>query len=232
MQSLVQKINALKECGFRSEDDIIIKFVIPFFSHFGYTNDMFDTKVPINEYRANKRGRKPEADCVFYSMKEHNHKTSLIVVETKRNEGQTPHEQAKYYSDNLYVPIFLTWQKYSFEIFQCKKFEFPISLGKYKIGSLTTNDFTYLCEILSPNNLIDYCEKNEIKSIDLEENRKKIEKTYLNNVYTNLRDSHFLDLPRSLNIVDGFVQLYLSEYSQSNLDFEEIEKICSVETLI
>jgi len=225
MESQIQKINALKEIDFHSEDDVIVKYVIPFFRHFGYTSDMFNTKVPIQEYRANKQGRKPEADCVFYSMKEHNDKTSLIVVETKRDEGQSPNVQAKYYSDNLYVPIFLTWQKYNFEIFQCKKFESPISLGKFELGNISNEDFTKLVEILSPQKIVNYCEKNEIKTIDFEDERKKIENKYLNNVYNHLKDSHFLDLSRSLNIVDGFVQLYLSDYSQSNSDYEEIEKI-------
>ncbi len=224
MVELLQKINNLKNISFNSEDDLIIKHVLPFFEIFGYSSQMFTTKFPINGYRTNKKGRKPEADCVFFSSKDHNFKTTLIVVETKRDENHSPIEQAKYYSDNLFTPFFITWEKLQFEIYQCKRFESPISLGRYEIGSISSENFYRLIEILSPKKIIEYCNKNEIKSIDCEEERKRIESVYLNNLLPFLRDSFFLDLSRPLNVVDGFVQLYLSEYKLPDTENEDIEE--------
>jgi hypothetical protein len=224
MKDQIRKINELKKCSFNSEDDVLIKYVIPFFSFFGYDAHMYKTKYPIQEYRVNRRGRKPEADCVFFSGHDHNFNSSLIVVETKRDEISNPIEQAKYYSDNLYTPFYITWEKFQFEIFQCKRFEPAISLGKFTLGEITAENFNKLLEILPPKKIVTYCEINEIKTIDLDKNRKEIESKYLNNLCSSLSNSFFLDLIRPLNVIDGFVQLYLSEYSVSCIDSEEIDK--------
>ncbi|NVM01387.1 MAG: type I restriction enzyme HsdR N-terminal domain-containing protein [Candidatus Helarchaeota archaeon] len=84
--SVIDKIRKIIETPFESEDDIRTKIVIPFFELLGYNNKMYALSHPIKIYNLKRRGRKPEADIVFFENENHSNKTSLIVVETKNRK--------------------------------------------------------------------------------------------------------------------------------------------------
>ena len=118
--NLSEKIYELINSPLGSEDDIRVKLVIPFFKLLGYNDDTYELSFPLKGYSPHKRGRKPEADVVFFGESEHNEKTSLIVIETKKIDDDFVEQQARFYSTNLWVPFYLTWEKYDFNIYQIR----------------------------------------------------------------------------------------------------------------
>jgi hypothetical protein len=175
MDDVLREIKKLTELNVKSEDDLIMKVVIPFFSFLGYKKSQVDLKYPISCYRPNKAGRKPEADCVFFSSSEHNVNTSLLVVEVKRQDRNQPEEQARFYSANLLVPFYVTWEDFKFEVFQLHSFQAPRKQGKYSLHNLTSANFYDLKTILSPEAISSFCKTNEIKSFDLDEKKREVE---------------------------------------------------------
>jgi hypothetical protein len=61
------------------EDDL----VIPLFDELGYGPDDRQRGVPVDFMRGSTRGRKPEADIVYYDGPERSKDTSLVTVEAK-----------------------------------------------------------------------------------------------------------------------------------------------------
>jgi hypothetical protein len=195
MDNILKKIKKLTEVSVGSEDDLILKVVIPFFSFLGYKKNQIELKYPISCYRPNKVGRKPEADCVFFSGSEHSVNTSLLVAEVKRRDQTQPEEQARFYSANLFVPFYVTWEDFKFEIFQLHSFQSPSILGRYSLNDLTSANFYDLKTILSPEAISSFCETNEIKSFDLNDKRRDIEAYYVDRLQKDLRYFKILDDP-------------------------------------
>src|SRR5262249_6463204 len=79
--STVKQIFKLSQTSVGSEDDLIEKRVLPFFKLFGYGPDSYELKFPVRGYRPSRPGRKPEADCVFFSSSTHDLNSSLLVLE-------------------------------------------------------------------------------------------------------------------------------------------------------
>src|SRR5579864_2648927 len=101
----VRRILEISQTMFGSEDDLINKIVVPFFQVIGYGPDSFELKFPVQGYRPDRPGRKPEADCVFFFRSPHDVTSSLLVAEIKRDDPHFPEQQARFYSTNLYVPF-------------------------------------------------------------------------------------------------------------------------------
>lgn len=101
ISSELRRIAEISQTVFGSEDDLIHKIILPFFQVIGYGPDSFELKFPVKGYRPNRPGRKPEADCVFFSSPEHDENSSLLVAEIKRDDPEFPEQQARFYSTNL-----------------------------------------------------------------------------------------------------------------------------------
>lgn len=89
-----------------NEDDVDTKFVIPFFRLLGYLENCRRSKYPIKAYLPGKKGRKSEADHVFFStsdLKEQDPQTSLFVVESKTPDKKLDDvkEQVDFYSEYI-----------------------------------------------------------------------------------------------------------------------------------
>lgn len=223
MNDILKEIKKLTEVGVGSEDDLIMKVVIPFFSILGYKKDQVELKYPISCYRPNKAGRKPEADCVFFSNSEHNINTSLLVAEVKRQDQTQPEEQARFYSANLFVPFYVTWEDFKFEIFQLHNFQAPSNLGRYSLHNLTSANIHDLKTILSPEAISSFCETNEIKIFDLDKNRRETEALYVDNLQKDLRYFKILDEAKRLDILQVYVTPYIRELVSRTIPIEDVE---------
>src|SRR5580692_5532164 len=118
ISSELTRIAEISRAAFGSEDDLIHKIILPFFQVIGYGPDLLELKFPVKAYRPNRRGRKPEADCVFFSSSTHDLRSSLLVAEIKRDDQQSPEHQARFYSANLFVPFYVSWSRLEFEVWQ------------------------------------------------------------------------------------------------------------------
>ncbi len=205
------KVSKLAHTNFGSEDDLIVKVVIPFFELLGYKNDSYEIKFPVSGYRPGRPGRNPEGDCVFFANKEHNLKTSLFVVEAKRDDKFPPELQARFYSTNLFTPFYIAWSELTFEVWQVQNFREPSLIGQYELDKLSFSEFSTLKDILSSNHIISFCEKHEIKKFDLDELRREAESKYLARLLTDLRSYKALDLPTIFNFEKHYVPISVTE---------------------
>ena len=89
ISSELRRIAEISQAAFGSEDDLIHKIILPFFQVIGYGADSFELKLPVKAYRPNRRGSKPEADCVFFSSSTHDLSSSLLVAEIKRDDQES-----------------------------------------------------------------------------------------------------------------------------------------------
>lgn len=224
MDDIINDIRKLIEVTIGSEDDLIIKVVLPFMYYLGYNSTEIELKYPISSYRPNKVGRKPEADCVIFSESEHNVNTSLIVIEVKKSAQDNSAEQARFYSANLFVPFYIAWEEFDFVIYQLHNFQGPTKLGKWSLNSLDLTEFNKLKLILSKNSILSFCERNEIKRFEINNEIKKIEALYLNNLHRDLCCYKLLDLARNLNLLENYIALEIQELSDNYLPLNDIEK--------
>lgn len=205
----IDKIAEISQTVFGSEDDLIYKVVLPFFQVIGYGPDSVELKFPVQGYRPNRPGRKPEADCVFFSRSPHDLNSSLLVVEIKREDPEFPEQQARFYSTNLFVPFYVAWSGIGFEVWQVQNFRPPSLVGRYSLDRLDAVGLSELLEFLSPNKVLRFSEDNEIKKFDLDDRRKTIEARYLSRVADDLRTFKALDLPQIHDLDIHFVELRL-----------------------
>lgn len=219
----MKEILELADVEIKSEDDLIMKVVIPFFYLLGYEKKQFELKYPVSSYRPNKVGRKPEADCVFFSNSEHNVNTSLLVVEVKRQNQPPAEEQARFYSANLFVPFYITWEGLEFELYQLHSFQAPNKIGRYILSEITSAEFSDLKDILTLKAITSFCEKNEIKRFDFDDKKREIEANYIKNLYSDLRHYKVLDLSRTLDLIQGYVPLYVQNLSHCEIQEEKME---------
>lgn len=224
MNDIIKEIQKLIEIPIGSEDDLILKIVMPFMYYLGYNNNEVELKYPISSYRPNKVGRKPEADCVFFSGPEHNINTALLVVEVKRSAESNPEDQARFYSANLFIPFYITWEEFNFEIYQLHNFQAPTKLGKWSLKDLTLKQFNQLKLILSKDSIISFCEKNEIRRFNINDEIKQIESLYLNSLQRDLCSYKLLDLSRNLNLLENYVPLEIQELFDNYQSFNDIEQ--------
>lgn len=223
MNDVAKEILELADVEIKSEDDLIMKVVIPFFNLLGYEKDHFELKYPISSYRPNKAGRKPEADCVFFSNSEHNENTSLLVVEAKRQNQPSAEEQARFYSANLFVPFYVAWEGGEFEVYQLQNFRAPNKIGRYILSEMTSAEFSDIKDILTLKAIASFCKNNEIKRFDFDENKRKIEANYIKDLYSDLRHYKVLDLSRTLDLIQGYVPLYVQNLSDYEIQDEKVE---------
>jgi NACHT domain len=211
ISSELGRIAEISQAAFGSEDDLIHKIILPFFQVIGYSADSFELKFPVKAYRPNRRGRKPEADCVFFSGSTHDLSSSLLVAEIKRDDQEPAEQQARFYSANLFVPFYVSWSRLGFEVWQVQNFRPPSLLGRYRLKEIDRLALTELRELLAPTQIVEYCAENEIKKFDLDERRKAIEARYLSNLATDLRSFKALDLPEIRDLDAHYVELRLRE---------------------
>jgi hypothetical protein len=194
-----------------SEDDLIHKVVLPFFEMIGYGSGSFELKFPVQGYRPNRPGRKPEADCAFFSGTIHDHNSSLLVAEIKRDEPGFPEQQARFYATNLFVPFYVAWIDFAFEVWQVQNYRPPALLGRYQLGDIDRTTLSELQELLSPDRIVEFCENNHVKQFDFDDRRKTIEAHYLERLATDLRTFKVLDLPGIRDLDSHYVELRLRE---------------------
>jgi hypothetical protein len=211
MSSELRKIAEISQTAFGSEDDLIHKIILPFFEVIGYGPDLFELKFPVKAYRPNRRGRKPEADCVFFSSSTHDLSSSLLVAEIKRDDQESPEQQARFYSANLFVPFYVSWSRLEFEVWQVQNFRPPSLIGRYRLDQIARALLSELSELLAPDQIAKFCAENEIKKFDLDERRKAIEARYLERLATDLRSFKALDLPQVRDLDAHYVELRLRE---------------------
>jgi hypothetical protein len=207
----ITRIAEISRTVFGSEDDLIHKIVLPFFQVIGYGPDSFELKFPVHGYRPNRPGRKPEADCVFFSSPVHDQNSSLVVAEIKRDDPVFPEQQARFYAANLFTPFYVAWTGLGFEVWQVQNFRPPSLVGRYRLDTMDTVAVSELGELLAPDQIVQYCEENEIKKFDFDERRKTIEARYLEHLVTDLRSFKALDLPQIRNLDTHYVELRLRE---------------------
>lgn len=226
--NLLEKIKKLIRIPLGSEDDIRVKLVIPFFKLLGYNDDNFELSFPLKGYSPHKRGRKPEADVVFFGDRDHCEKTSLIVIETKKIDNEFVEQQARFYSTNLWVPFYITWEKYDFKIYQIRNFAGISHLGSYSLKNLSIRELHKLNATISLEAIKKFCEENEIKRFSLNEATiLEYLNEYKRKYYDFLNKISLLSFNRELKISDLYVQLYLKEYRK--ISESEIEKDFSLE---
>jgi hypothetical protein len=211
ISSELRKIAEISQIVFGSEDDLIHKIILPFFQVIGYGPDLFELKFPVKAYRPNRRGRKPEADCVFFSSSVHDRDSSLLVAEIKRDDQESPEQQARFYSANLFVPFYVSWSRLGFEVWQVQNFRPPALVSRYRLDQIDRVSLSELEELLAPNQIMKFCAENEIKKFDLDTRRKKIEACYLDRLATDLRSFKALDLPQIRDLDAHYVELRLRE---------------------
>ena len=208
--NLLEKIDELIKTPIGSEDDIRVKLVIPFFKLLGYDDEKYKLSYPIKAYSPHKRGRKPEADVVFFGDRNHNEKTSLIVVESKNVDDNAAEEQARFYSTNLWVPFYLTWENYDFSIYQIRNFTGVTHIGAYSLKNLSIKKLNKIIAIISINAVKNFCEENEIKRFSL--NKATIFE-YLNEYkrkyFDFINKFTILNLNKELKISDLYVFLHI-----------------------
>ncbi len=207
----ISRIGEISQTVFGSEDDLIYKVILPFFEVIGYGADSFELKYPVKAYRPNRRGRKPEADCVFFSSSTHDLNSSVLVAEIKRDDQESPEQQARFYSANLFVPFYVSWRRLGLEVWQVQNFRPPSLLGRYRLDQIDRVGLSELMEFLAPNQIVKYCAENEIKKFDLDERRKRIEARYLERLEADLRSFKALDLPQIRDLHTHYVELRLCE---------------------
>src|SRR5262249_13273293 len=209
--STVKQIFKLSQTSVGSEDDLIEKRVLPFFKLFGYGPDSYELKFPVRGYRPSRPGRKPEADCVFFSSSTHDLNSSLLVLEIKRDDPAFPEQQARFYSTNLFVPFYVAWNDLAFEIWQVQNYRPPTLLGRYRLDAIDRATLSQLKELLAPHRIVRFCQENEIKRFDFDDRREEIEARYLDRLAADLRSFKVLDLPSIRNLDGHYVELRLEE---------------------
>jgi len=209
--SAPSRIAEISQTSFGSEDDLIHKIILPFFQVIGYGPDLFEVKFPVKAYRPNRRGRKPEADCVFFSGSAHDLNSSLLVAEIKRDEQESPEQQARFYSANLFVPFYVSWSGLRFDVWQVQNFRPPALVSRYRLDQIDRVSLSELKELLAPNQIVKFCAENEIKKFDGDTRRKEIEARYLDRLATDLRSFKALDLPQIRDLDAHYVGLRLRE---------------------
>ena len=207
----IRKITQLSQVTVGSEDDLIHKVVLPFFEIIGYGSGSFELKFPVQGYRPNRPGRKPEADCAFFSSAIHDQNSSLLVAEIKRDERGFPEQQARFYAINLFVPFYVAWTDFAFEVWQVQNYLPPALLGSYQLRDIDCTTLSALKELLAPNRIIEFCETNHIKQFDFDDRRKTIEAHYLERIATDMRTFKVLDLPGIRDLDSHYVELRLRE---------------------
>jgi hypothetical protein len=207
-----RRIHEISRTTFGSEDDLINKVVLPFFQVIGYGPDSFELKFPVHGYRPSRPGRKPEADCVFFSAPKHDEDSSLVVAEIKRDDPEFPEQQARFYSTNLFAPFYIAWSGLAFEVWQVQNFRAPALVGRYQLNQMDGATFAELKELLAPSKVVEYCAETEIKIFDFDDRREKIEARYLDGIAADLRLFKALDLPQIRDLDAHYVELGLREH--------------------
>jgi HEAT repeat protein len=210
--SEIRRIAEISQIAFGSEDDLIHKIVLPFFKVIGYGPDSFELKFPVQGYRPNRPGRKPEADCVFFSSSIHDTDSALLVAEIKREDPEFPEQQARFYSTNLFIPFYVAWSGLAFEVWQVQNFRAPSLIVRHRLDRIDRVAFSELRQLLAPNQVIQYCGENQIKKFDFDEQREIIEARYLDRLAADLRSFKALDLPRIRDLDTHYVELRLREF--------------------
>jgi len=207
----VRRILEISQTMFGSEDDLINKIVVPFFQVIGYGPDSFELKFPVQGYRPDRPGRKPEADCVFFFRSPHDVTSSLLVAEIKRDDPHFPEQQARFYSTNLYVPFYIAWSGLAFEVWQVQNFRTPSLIGRYRLDQMDGVALSELRELLAPGKILQFCAQNEIKKFDHDDKRKTAEARYLNRLAADLGSFKALDLPQIRDLDTHYVEVRLRE---------------------
>src|SRR5258707_8951115 len=105
----ISRIGEISQTVFGSEDDLIYKVILPFFEVIGYGADSFELKYPVKASTPNRRGRKPEADCVFFSSSTHDLNSSVLLAQINRDYQESPEQHARFYSANLLLPFYVSF---------------------------------------------------------------------------------------------------------------------------
>jgi peptide/nickel transport system substrate-binding protein len=237
---MMATIARLARAAIGSEDDLIVKVVIPFFAILGYTDSSYELKYPVDGYRTHRRGRKPEADCVFFEGLPHGPDTSLLVAEIKRPDQESPENQARFYAANLFVPCYVAWANRSFEVWQLSNFRAPTLIGRYDLRSMSSRDLASLRDLLSPKSLTVFCKQNEIKLLTIDDRTRATEYEYRCSLAYNLRIFKPFDFPIVRDLDRQYVPLNLVEATPlrtrrnalTTLEHDHLERLDAATTYV
>jgi len=217
------KARVLGNISYGSEDDLIVKMVVPFFKLLGYNDNQIAIKFPISAYRPGRAGRKPEADCVLFAGSDRSLDGSLIVVEVKPDPEATPEEQARFYSANLFVPFYLTWRGCEFDVYQLHAFKSPRYVKTFNLRQMSEELFARTKAILSADLINAYCRAHEIKAFDIGEELRKEEAQYVQKYLERLRYYRLLDLARPLDLLQTFVPVHIKVLESGIISAESVQ---------
>lgn len=213
----------LGNISYGSEDDLIVKMVVPFLKLLGYNDNQIAIKFPVKAYRPGRAGRKPEADCVLFAGSDRSLDGSLVVVEVKSDPEATPEEQARFYSANLFVPFYLAWRGYEFDVYQLQAFKPPRYVETFSLRQMSEELFARAKAILSADLIHAYCRAHEIKAFDVGEELRKEEAQYVQKCLERLRYYRLLDLARPLDLLQTFVPVHIKVLESGTISAEKIQ---------
>ncbi len=115
----------------QNEADVETKFVIKLFEHLDYSDSLRRDKFQVPVYQPlsqKKRGKKPEADYVYFSETDplkQTEDTSLVVIEVKRPEETLKAAllQAQYYAYFLKTPFLVLSNGYNLQIWKHREYQ-------------------------------------------------------------------------------------------------------------
>jgi HEAT repeat protein len=205
-----------------SEDELIVKVVVPFFKLLRYVDDQIAIKFPVKAYRPGRVGRKAEADCVLFAGSKRTLDDSLVVIEVKSDSESTPEEQARFYSANLFVPFYLAWCGCEFDVYQLHAFTPPRLVGSFDLERMSEDLFARVKAILSADSIQAYCRTHEIKTFDVQDELRRAEAEYVQKYIEQLRYFRLLDLARPLDVLRAFVPVHIRILESGAIDVDSV----------
>lgn len=160
----------IEELVLGSEREVESKILISrLFNNLGYDDNDRAENYAVEWDEGGKKAKPKFADQVYFNGKKRNQDTSLIVAEAK-----SPHEkvdaqgQACFYSMWLRVPFYILCNGNEFVIIQMHLFHGDKILLQCKVAEIPEN-WAKIESILHKQNVIDYCNKNKLKTIKVGE---------------------------------------------------------------
>ena len=221
----LQKLAATE---YGSEDDLIAKIILPFFSKLGYKAEDWELKFSVKWQKGSRPGRPHEADVVFFSGPIHDEDTSLLVVEVKKEKKKgkktTPEGQAKFYADNLKAPFYIAWEGNRFKLIQHQRYSKDRIVKEYDLGEIDKTVWTEIKSLLSKKSIVEFCEANEIKIHALFERYQESIKTYKSKIQAEIAEIDFLG--RKLKLEDCYIKVRIyPEIQRKFIEESELERL-------
>lgn len=155
-----------------SEREVETKILIPLFDWLGYADEDRSENYPVEWFEGVKKGETKYADQVYFANREHNRNTSLVVVEAKKPtepiDANYVIGQAEFYAMWLRTPFYVICNGIEIAIYQGNIYRDSVELLKVKVSEIREN-LAKIEVILKKENVIDFCNKNSLKHVMLDE---------------------------------------------------------------